>query len=67
MSIVPPEEAAKGPREITPIGTCPYRMGELVKDSHLVLRRIDDYRAGSPGTPCATGTSGSSDLAWRGL
>ena len=43
MSILPAEEAAKGPREITPIGTGPFRMGELVKDSHLVLRRFDDY------------------------
>ena len=43
MSILPAEEAAKGPREITPIGTGPFRMGELVKDSHLIFRRFDDY------------------------
>jgi len=43
MSIIPAEEAAKGPREITPIGTGPFQMGELVKDSHLILRRFDDY------------------------
>ena len=43
MSILPAEEAAKGPREITPIGTGPFRMQELVKDSHLIFRRFDDY------------------------
>ena len=45
MSIIPAEEAAKGPREVEPIGTGPFRMGEWVKDSHLVLRRFDGYVA----------------------
>ncbi len=45
MSIIPAEEAAKGPRENTPIGTGPFQMGEWVKDSHLVLRRFDGYSA----------------------
>jgi peptide/nickel transport system substrate-binding protein len=45
MSIIPSEEAAKGPRETDPIGTGPFRMGEWVKDSHLVLRRFDGYSA----------------------
>lgn len=43
LSIIPAEEAAKNPREITPIGTGPFRMGELVKDSHVIFRRFDDY------------------------
>jgi len=43
MSIIPAEEAAKGAREITPIGTGPFRLGELVKDSHVTFRRFDDY------------------------
>lgn len=43
MSIIPAEEAAKGPRDITPIGTGPFQMGELVKDSHLILKRFDGY------------------------
>jgi peptide/nickel transport system substrate-binding protein len=47
MSILPAEEAAKPGREITPIGTGPFRMGELVKDSHLILRKFDAY---SPDT-----------------
>jgi peptide/nickel transport system substrate-binding protein len=45
MSILPSEEAAKPGREITPIGTGPFRMGELVKDSHLILRKFDGYSA----------------------
>jgi peptide/nickel transport system substrate-binding protein len=45
MSILPAEEAAKGPREITPIGTGPFRLQELVKDSHVTFRRFDDYTA----------------------
>ena len=45
MSIIPAEEAAKGPREVEPIGTGPFRMSEWVKDSHLVLRRFDGYVA----------------------
>ncbi len=45
MSILPAEEAAKGPRDITPIGTGPFRLGELVKDSHVTFRRFDDYTA----------------------
>ena len=45
LSIIPAEEAAKGPREITVIGTGPYQFGELVKDSHLILRRFDGYSA----------------------
>ncbi|MCC6718318.1 MAG: ABC transporter substrate-binding protein [Acetobacteraceae bacterium] len=43
LAILPSEEAAKGAREITPIGTGPYQLGELVKDSHLVLRRFPGY------------------------
>jgi len=50
LSIIPAEEAAKGPREITVIGTGPYQMGELVKDSHLVMRRFDGY---TPDTSAA--------------
>lgn len=45
MSIIPSEEAAKGPREIETIGTGPFRLGEWVKDSHLVMRRFDGYSA----------------------
>jgi peptide/nickel transport system substrate-binding protein len=51
MSIIPAEEAAKGPRENAPIGTGPFQVGEWVKDSHLILRRFDGYVAdtSSPG------------------
>lgn len=50
MSIIPAEEAAKGPREITPIGTGPFRVAEFVKDSHLLLRRFDDYTQDTSAT-----------------
>ncbi len=51
MMIIPSEEAAKGPREMTPIGTGPFRLQELVKDSHVTFRRFDDYTpdTSSPG------------------
>ena len=50
LSIIPAEEAAKGAREIAVIGTGPYQMGELVKDSHLTMRRFDGYTADTSAT-----------------
>ncbi len=41
--IIPAEEAAKGPDEIEFIGTGPYEFVEYVPDSHVELKRFEDF------------------------
>ncbi|MBW3095701.1 ABC transporter substrate-binding protein [Pseudohoeflea sp. DP4N28-3] len=43
--IIPEEEAAKAPNEISFIGTGPYKFVEYVPDSHVKLERFDEYSA----------------------
>ena len=45
LSILPADQKDKAGRAADVVGTGPFRLGEWVKDSHLVIRRFDGYAA----------------------
>ncbi|MSP49651.1 MAG: ABC transporter substrate-binding protein [Alphaproteobacteria bacterium] len=45
MVIIPAEEAAKEANKIAPIGTGPFQLVDYVPDSHVKMKRFEDYKA----------------------
>jgi peptide/nickel transport system substrate-binding protein len=43
--VIPAEEAGKEADKINPIGTGPFQLVEFVPDSHVKLKRFEDYKA----------------------
>ena len=62
MVIIPSEEAAKEANKINPIGTGPFQLIEHVPDSHVKMKRFEDYKA-NEGTGERNGFSGKK-IAW---
>jgi len=57
MVIIPAEEASKEANKINPIGTGPFQLVEFVPDSHIKMKRFEDYKA-NEGTGERNGFSG---------
>jgi peptide/nickel transport system substrate-binding protein len=45
MVIIPAEEASKEANKINPIGTGPFQLTDYVPDSHVKMKRFEDYKA----------------------